>query len=307
MQLTWQVTLIGLELLTGALWAGAILALIAAGMRLLRDVAGIINLGQGEYVMLGGFITLALARAGMPLLPALPLAALAVAIFGWALQRLLLWRVARAGPALSLLATFAVALFLQQLMLAVFGASVHITENGASATFLLDGLIMLPLAGLLTVGISLLMLLALKLFLRKTAPGQAMLRAARDNAAPCAWQMPRPRHVNRRLADMAHAINGALCGAAGALLVTGWAIHPFMGLPYTLRAFIVASLAAPSGLPLTFLAASGLSLAEQLAALLLHGAFPMTVLLVLLMGALIACRFLPAMRRHAGQYGARIS
>ncbi len=38
---------------------------------------------------------------------------------------------------------------------------------------------------------------------------------------------------------MTYGLNAALCGAAGSLAVMAWTIHPYLGLPYTVRSFMV--------------------------------------------------------------------
>ena len=43
-------------------------------------------------------------------------------------------------------------------------------------------------------------------------------------------------------------INAALCGVAGALAIT-FTIHPYMGLPYTIRSFMIVIIAGLGNLP----------------------------------------------------------
>ena len=44
-------------------------------------------------------------------------------------------------------------------------------------------------------------------------------------------------------------INAALCGVAGALIAITFTIHPYMGLPYTIRSFMIVIIAGLGNLP----------------------------------------------------------
>src|SRR5207245_2030101 len=39
------------------------------------------------------------------------------------------------------------------------------------------------------------------------------------------------------------ALNAAICGASGALVAMTWVVHPYLGLPYTVRSFMIVILA----------------------------------------------------------------
>ena len=41
------------------------------------------------------------------------------------------------------------------------------------------------------------------------------------------------------------ALNAAICGAAGALVAMTWVIHPYIGLPYTIRSFMIVIVRRP--------------------------------------------------------------
>ena len=60
---------LGVDLIANGLMIGAIFALAAFGMALVWGVLGIINIAQGEFVMLGGFV--ALTAAGLCVSPLL--------------------------------------------------------------------------------------------------------------------------------------------------------------------------------------------------------------------------------------------
>src|SRR5690349_4677244 len=68
---------------------GAIYALIGLGFAIIYNTTGIINFAQGEFVMLGGMLSLFVLKAlHLPLLLALPVAVLLTTLVGVIFERL---------------------------------------------------------------------------------------------------------------------------------------------------------------------------------------------------------------------------
>src|SRR2546428_13971271 len=87
-----------LQILLDGVLIGAIFALAALGMALVWGVMGIINVAQGELVMLGGYAAYFLYRAGIHPLFGVPLAAALLFWLGWALYLSLLFPVVDQDP-----------------------------------------------------------------------------------------------------------------------------------------------------------------------------------------------------------------
>src|SRR5262245_64248824 len=87
------------QVLIAGLTNGAIYALIALGFSLIFSVSGYLNLVQGEFVIIGGLVTIALTEwLGVPMVPAIVAAVGAAGIFGYLLQRLCLSPARRLTP-----------------------------------------------------------------------------------------------------------------------------------------------------------------------------------------------------------------
>ena len=60
-------------------------------------------------------------------------------------------------------------------------------------------------------------------------------------------QNPRAARVmgidTEKVYSFTFCLNGAICGAAGALIVMIWLIQPFYGIPYSIRAFVIVTAA----------------------------------------------------------------
>jgi branched-chain amino acid transport system permease protein len=127
-----------LQLLIDGLLIGAIFALAAYGMALVWGVMKIINFAQGEFVILGGFIVYALHKIGLNPFLCVPLAAAALYIVGWALYSIVIVRIVEKDLFISILATFGMAILLQQLMNQFFGADVQTVDPGLGTWYLFD-------------------------------------------------------------------------------------------------------------------------------------------------------------------------
>jgi branched-chain amino acid transport system permease protein len=67
---------LNLQLLVDGILVGALFAFVAYGMALVWGVMNLINVAQGEFVVLGGYAVFFLARAGVHPLLAVPAAAI---------------------------------------------------------------------------------------------------------------------------------------------------------------------------------------------------------------------------------------
>src|SRR3977135_2487583 len=70
--------------------AFAFLVLAACGLAVIFGMMGVINLAHGEFIMCGASVTVATARAGLPLPLAILSGALAAGAVGLAVERLFL-------------------------------------------------------------------------------------------------------------------------------------------------------------------------------------------------------------------------
>ena len=271
-----------IQLLLDGLWVGAIFALAAFGMALVWGVTGIINIAQGEFVMLGGFITVTLMDWGLSPLLGIPVAAIVLFILGWLLYRLIIWRIVDKDMFISLLATFGISIMMQQLMNEYFGADVRTAESGLGMTFLFDNMVTVSQIKVLAFVLAFAIGMGLYLFLKNSRLGQA-IRATSQNA-----RAARILGIDTdRVYAATYAINAALCGAAGALVVMAYSIHPYAGLPYTVRSFMIVIMAGLGNLGGVIAAGLGLGAAEQFAGFILGTEYQLAFVFLLLVVVLV--------------------
>src|SRR5262249_3360786 len=116
------------QLLIDGVLIGAIFALAAYGLALVWGVMNIINVCQGEFVILGGYVGVYVSRQHLHPLIGVPVAAVALFLVGWLLYRLVIFRIVESDLFISLLATFGLSILLSQLMNQTFGADLRTIE-----------------------------------------------------------------------------------------------------------------------------------------------------------------------------------
>ncbi len=99
---------------------GAIYVLLAVGLSIIFGMIGIVNLTHGILYMLGAYATVTVTPY-IGFFPSLVLSPLLVALFGMAIEAAFLRRLYKGDPALGLLFTFGLAMFLEQMVRWIWG------------------------------------------------------------------------------------------------------------------------------------------------------------------------------------------
>jgi branched-chain amino acid transport system permease protein len=293
LRLLFDAPVLSVQLLLDGALIGAIFALAALGMALVWGVTGVINVAQGELVMLGGYAAFFLYQAGVHPLYGVPLAAALLFFIGWGLYRIVVFRVVDKDLFISILATFGLSILLQQLANALFGADVRTAESGFGTLLLFGGAVTVYLIKLVSFGAALLAGGLLILFLKSSRMGQA-IRATAQNA-----RAARVMGVDTdRVYAWTFALNAAICGASGALIAMTWIVHPYLGLPYTVRSFMIVIVAGLGNVAGVLAAALGLGVAENFAGFILGAEYQTAFTFALLVAILIWRRFWLARQRR---------
>ncbi|OOY22317.1 urea ABC transporter permease subunit UrtB [Thioclava sp. DLFJ5-1] len=241
----------------------SILLLIALGLSITYGAMGVINMAHGELVMIGAYTAvLAGLHLGLNLFFALPLAFVTSGLVGLVIERLVIRRLY--GRIIdTLLATWGVAILLQQLIRLEFGLSffgIHIDglgpglQNMTVPAFLtqpLDvaGMTIQPYRTFIIVVT--LMLAGLTWWLMYRTPMGVQVRAIMRNpqiAAACGIDV-------RRVSALTFAYGSGLAGIAGVLLAGFKTVMPEMGASVVVDGFLVVVVGGVGSLLGTILAA----------------------------------------------------
>jgi branched-chain amino acid transport system permease protein len=281
-----------LDVVLNGLLAGAIFALAAYGMSLVWGVLNIVNIVQGELVVLGGFIAFVAVGHGVPVYAAIPLSAVLMFIIGWGLYYTVIFRVVDKDLFISILATFGLSIVIQQLMNTIFGSDVRSIDTGLGSFYALDGAVTVAWIKVVAFALALVSGAGLWLFLRHARMGQA-IRATAQN--------PRAAHIlgidTDRVYALTYGLNGALCGAAGSLAVMAWNIQPYIGLPYTVRSFMIVVVAGLGNVGGVIVAGLSLGALENVAGFVLGAEYQIAFVFSLMVLILVWRNWRAARRR----------
>ena len=246
------------QVLLDGILVGSIFALAAYGMALVWGVMNIINVTQGEFVVLGGYIGFTAASWGVNPFLCIPVAAAAMLAVGWAIYRGVIYRSVDKDLFISVLATYGLGILIAQLINLVWGADVRSLDSGLGTWFMLDGMVTVGQTRVAAFALALFIGGALLLFLRMTRLGRAIRATAQNARAARALGID-----TDRVYAATYAINAAICGAAGALIVMIFVLQPFVGLIYTVRSFMIVIVAGLGTLGAVIVAALGVGAAEN--------------------------------------------
>ncbi|HEY2817002.1 MAG TPA: branched-chain amino acid ABC transporter permease [Casimicrobiaceae bacterium] len=292
LSLLFEAPALAVQLLIDGLLVGALFALIAYGMALVWGVMNVINIAQGELVMLGGYVVLYLVRAGVPVWAGVPAAALALYVVGWLLYRIVIFRVVDKDLFISILATFGLSILIQQIANQWFGADVQSVPSSLGSFFFAGGMITIAKIKLIAFALAVAIGASLVVFLKRSRLGRA-IRATAQNARAARIVGIDTHHVYAQ----AFALNAAICGAAGGLVAMTWVIHPYLGLTYTIRSFMIVIVAGLGNIASVLLAGAGLGVAENFAGFLLGTEYQTAFVFALLVVILVARNLTLARRR----------
>jgi branched-chain amino acid transport system permease protein len=241
-----------------------------------------VNFAQGEFAMLGALGAIGLAGAGLPLAPALLLAALAVAALGVVIERV---AIRPAGPDVlrGIIITIGVGVSLQGVAVLVWGTDAHpLPAFSGEKPIALAGVTVPPQA-LWVVGTAAALMAGLYLFFARTYLGKAF-RACAINAF-AASLMGIPTTAMRAMSFFVSGLVGAIAGIIIApIALMQYDSGVFLGIKGFV-ACIIGGFGNPIGAALGGLL---LGLLEALATGYLSSGYKNAIAFVVLLGFLFA-------------------
>jgi branched-chain amino acid transport system permease protein len=241
------------QLANGIAW-GSIYALIALGYTMVYGILKLINFAHGDIYMVGAFAAYYLARltnAGGPdpspvLAVAILLASMAIcALLGVAMEYFAYRPVRKSSRLTALITAIGVSLFLENAGIRLFGADPKFFPQLVAPRTISLGGVMVTNHQITVVVVSLVLMVALTLFVQRTQTGRAMRAVSFSRDAASLMGIP----VNR-IITITFAIGSALAAAAGVLVgLTNPKIEPLMGIMPGVKAFVAAVLGGIGSIP----------------------------------------------------------
>ena len=272
---------------------GILFALIAYGMALQWGVMNIINIAQGELVILGGYIAYFMYQAGIHPAYGVIVSPIIMYFVGWSLYRTIIFRVVDRDLFISILATFGISILTQQLMNFIFGSDVVVAQSNFGTTFLFNYMVTLPNAKIFAAGVSIIFAVFLVFYMKNSKLGRAIRATAQNARAAKILGVD-----TEKVYAATFGINAALCGVAGSLIAITFTLHPYVGLPYTVRSFMIVIVAGLGNLPGVALSGMGLGIFEEFADYILGTEFRIGSVFMLLVLILVYRRFKLSRKRE---------
>lgn len=248
---------------------GSILALIAMGIALVWGVMNILSFSQGEFLMLGMFVSYYANRyLGLDPIVAMPLSAGALFLLGIVIYKLIISRALR-GPILSQrLITFALSMVLVYSAQMFFGAEYKQLVNPVIFSGTIDlGFITIAKQKLVPFILALLVAGLLFLFLNRTRMGKAIQATSMDRYAAGLVGINPDRSYT-----IAFAMASAVAGAAGCALTYYYYMFPNVGATFQLWGFIAVAMGGFGSVTGAFLSGLVMGIADTLTGLYVNTA-----------------------------------
>ncbi|CDI03655.1 Inner-membrane translocator [Candidatus Competibacter denitrificans Run_A_D11] len=172
-----------LQFLVTGITVGSLYALVGLGFALIYNASDVVNFAQGEFVMLGAMTAIALLNAGMPLLLAAIIATSLTVLVGLLLERFAIEPAAGASVVTTIIITIGAAIFLRGVALLLWGKDFHaLPPFSGEAPIRLGGATVLP-QSLWVLGVTVALVLLVRVFLNRTLLGKALLACSFNRTA----------------------------------------------------------------------------------------------------------------------------
>jgi branched-chain amino acid transport system permease protein len=265
------------------LTVGAVYAMVALGFTLIYNASDVINFAQGEFVMLGGMVTVFLALAGIPLPLAALMAVMAAVAVGLALHRLAIEPARGAGVVNLIIITIGASIFLRGIAQLVFDKRFHsLPPLFGADPIRIGGAAILPQSLVVLAGAAIIVLL-LWFFIDRTLTGKAVIATAANRLAARLVGID-----TRRIVGLSFAVSAAI-GAVAGILITPLTLTSYdVGTLLALKGFAAAMLGGIGSAPGAVLGGLILGMLEAFSAGYLSSAYKDAVAFVVILCVLFA-------------------
>ncbi len=242
---------------------GSVYALIALGYTMVYGIAKMLNFAHGDVIMIGGYVVfIAVSNLGMNPLLAILISMAVCTVLGVTIERVAYKPLRGASPLAVLITAIGVSYLLQNVALLLFGSDTKAFTNVVTLPNLelFDGQLIIKSVTIVTVLVSILIMVGLMIFVKKTKIGRAMTAVSEDKGAAQLMGI----NVNATIA-ITFAIGSALAAIAGVLLCSAYpSLTPYTGSMPGIKAFVAAVFGGIGSIPGAFIGGILLGVIENL-------------------------------------------
>ena len=263
---------------------GSVYAMVALGFNIIYNVTEVINMAQGEFVMLGGLVMVFVhVTLGLPLVVAFGATIVLVTLIGLLLDRTAIRPVKQPSALTLIIATIAASIIIKGIAMVIWGKDpFDLPAFSGRDPILIGGAAIQP-QYLWVIGFLLLTVIGLSFFFNKTIAGKAM-NACSDNPDAARLVGINAQHM----VLLSFALSAAI-GAVAGITMTPIALMEYdRGAMLAIKGFGAAILGGLGSFPGAILGGLILGLIESLGAGLLSSGYKDAYALIVLLAVLFA-------------------
>lgn len=273
-----------LQVLVWGLYAGCIYILLATGLNLIFGVMKVVNFAHGQLLMIGAYVTFTffvisgfnpyvLLAASVPIL----------ILIGVSIERLCFRPILGTGKLNEIFISIGLIYILENVAALIWGDEWRTIHSPFETITLQLGGMKIPADYLIIIATTVIILVALWLFLKRSRLGRA-IRATSQNRKAASLM-----GINVERMDMiSFGLGAGLAGAAGTLwVVSGQVFNPYMGSVPAVKAFAIVIIGGLGSIPGAVIAGLALGIAENFAVFTVGGAWKDAVAFIILIVVLI--------------------
>ena len=232
-----------LSTLINGLSLGGIYAMIALGYTMVYGIAKMLNFAHGDIIMVGGYVIYVFMATQSPLL-AILMAVVCCVILGIVVEKVAYKPLRGASPLAVLITAIGVSYLLQSLAQIIFGSANKMVTVYDFGSIKILGVPM-QVSALVTLGVTVVVMIALTLFIKCTRIGRAMIAVSEDKGAAQLMGI----NVNG-IITITFAIGSALAALAGLFyLLKAPSISSTLGAMPGIKAFTAAVIGGIGSIP----------------------------------------------------------
>lgn len=226
---------------------GSIYALIALGYTMVYGIAKMLNFAHGDVIMVGGYaVFLSISSLNCPVWLSIIIGIVVCTVLGVVIERVA-YKPLRNVSSLSVLITaIGVSYLLQNLALNILGSNARTFKSVVSLkTIEINSQLKISGEAVVTIIVTVVIMVALTLFINKTKAGMAMQAVSEDKGAAQLMGI----NVNKTI-SIVFAIGSGLAAVAGILLCSTFTqVSPYTGSMPGIKAFIAAVFGGIGSIP----------------------------------------------------------
>jgi branched-chain amino acid transport system permease protein len=273
-----------LQVMVWGLYAGCIYILLATGLNLIFGVMKVVNFAHGQLLMIGAYVTFSffvltgfnpyvLLAASIPIL----------IVIGVSIERLCFRPILGTGKLNEIFISIGLIYILENVAAMIWTDEWKTIKSPFEEITVTIGSMRIPVDYLIIIVTTILILVALYLFLKKSRLGLAVRATSQNRKAAMLVG------INVERMDMlSFGIGAGLAGAAGTLwVVSGQVFNPYMGSVPAVKAFAIVIIGGLGSIPGAIIGGLLLGIAENFTVFTIGGAWKDAVAFLILIVVLI--------------------